>query len=72
MIRSMSLAALLQGEGSVTWATKCGTLCGSGEMSMASQYGEDEGMGGVVASSTMTGGESNCAFHKSVSQPHIH
>lgn len=44
------------GEGRVIWAKKCAALCGSGEMSMASRQGEDEGMSGVITSSTSIGG----------------
>lgn len=44
------------GEGRVTRAMKQGALWGSGEMSMRSMPGEEDGMGGVVAPSWSTGG----------------
>jgi hypothetical protein len=44
------------GEGRVTWATKYGILCGSGEMSMLSRpAGEESGTGGVVPSMSIGG-----------------
>lgn len=45
-----------EGEGRVTWATKYGILCGSGEMSMLSiPAGEESGTGGVVPSISIGG-----------------
>jgi len=49
-------------EGRVTRATKHGALCGSGEMSMQSMAGEEEGIGGVVAPSFSTGGVTRSPF----------
>jgi hypothetical protein len=46
------------GDGSETCATKYGALCGSGEMSIMSTPGDEEGMGGV-ATSTSAGGVSS-------------
>lgn len=58
-IRFSSGVAWGEGEGRVTWATKKGSLCGSGETSIISIPGEDEGMGGVVACSISIGGVSS-------------
>lgn len=44
------------GEGSVTCAMKKGGLCGSGDSSIVSMPGEEEGIGGVVAPSATIGG----------------
>lgn len=38
-----------EGDGRMTCATKQGALCGSGDISIGSTPGDDEGIGGVVA-----------------------
>lgn len=54
----------------MTLAAKCGSLCGSGEISIAScKQGDDDGMGGVVTPSASIGGVIRCPFHH-VSQAH--
>ena len=51
-----------EGEGSVTLGTMYGALCGSGEMSMASMPGEDDGIAGVVTLPTSMGGVRSRSF----------